>query len=474
MVEKQSIDPNNEETDQRYFELLADRQAEIIDLLEQIGDAEAPDEDLSSRLSDGLKLLYDADLSDLLEIVKPQLRYVACDHLRAERLIEVLNDMSEESLVALLEKIDNDLLAKGMGACENLETVEGVIRCLAPKRRTELLHTAGLEKNVQLLQSLTFAPDSVGELLEINHIAVSSNLSLAQVQQRIAQLGDLPHHTDKLFVTEDKVLTGVLPLKYLMVNPPEALVKDTMVDQRLHTLTASMDLEEAIGLFERYDLVSAPVLNNENEVIGRITVDELLKRMLNAQHSELLSSSGVQDEEDIHASLWRKFQNRGFWIFLNLLAAMMISQVIGNFKDTLLHIIALATLMPVVGNLAGNAGMQTSTLIIRSLIRNQISRDNWYMLLLRELLLAMMNGLFWGSIVGIITLLLHHDVAMGLVLAASMTLVFVVAVACGFFMPILVKLLRGDPALGTAVMVTTLTDCIGFAIFLGLATIFLL
>lgn len=461
--------------DPSYFELLGERQEAIIDLLEQMVDAgEAAAGELAAALGERLGLLHDADLADLLEIVGPRPRAVLCAHLPAGQLVEVLNEMNEEALVSLLEKLDGTLLAKGLQATGNVETIEGVLRCLAPKRRADILQSASLEKNVQLLRSLTFAPDTVGELLEINHIAIEPDMSVAEVQARIAKLGDLPHHTDKLFVTESRILTGVLPLKFLMLNSGEARVRDIMVAERLHTLAASMDLEEALDLFERYDLISAPVLNAAGEVIGRITVDELLNHLRNVQHSELLSSSGVQDEEDIHASLWRKFQNRGFWIFINLLAAMLIAQVIGSFQDTILQVIALATLMPVVGNLAGNAGLQTSTLIIRSLIRNQITADNWYLMLSRELLLAMLNGLFWGSIVGIIALLVHNDVNLALVLAASMVMVFTLAVLCGFVVPILVKLLRGDPALGTAVMVTTMTDCLGFGIFLGLATVFLL
>lgn len=420
-----------------------------------------------------LRQMHVADIASFLETLEPELRAVVWQLLGSDVLISVIEDMNEPSAIAMVGEIPDPLLANGLKAATDVEDVERVLRCLAPKRRAEMLLLAGLSSDVQLLKSLSFAPDTVGEIMDFEHYCLIADSSVGDALASLRKRGELSSHTDKLFITEQQKLVGILPLKRLLVHAERTPVSDIMVKQRLHTLTPEISINEAIKFFERYDLVSAPVLNYDNEVLGRVTIDEILGNLHEERHSELLSSSGLKDEEDLYAPIWTRLQNRGFWVFINLVAAFLVSRMIGTFEGTILQIVALASLMPIVASMAGNTAMQTATIVIRALALNQVGLRNWHFLLIRELALGIVNGLLWGFMVGLFGFLFYQDVQLALVLTASMFAVFVMGAGIGFLVPVIVNLLRKDPALGTVVIVTTLTDCLGFFVFLGLATIYL-
>ena len=429
--------------------------------------------DVSSHeiyLQEEIAKLFEADIADLLETLNPRLREIIVKYIPNKLLANVINDMNIEAAVALLGVLDDQDIIAAIKAAEDLEDIEGMLRCLGPKRRSEMIQLSGLANNVQLLRSLAFAPDTVGEMMEFFYVSIADDLTVAQVIGKVKQLGSLPPQCDKLFVTNDNKLVGVLPLKMLLLNDEDKVIKDVMVASNLHTTNPTMSIDEVADLFEKYDLISVPVLNQANEIIGRVTIDEVMYRIQQEQHSELFTSSGMQDEEDLYAPIVKKIQNRGFWIFINLITAILVSRIIGTFEGTIVQIVALASLMPVIASMAGNVGMQTATLVIRALTLNQINTSNWFNLFSREIFLGLLNGLFWGFLVGLFSLIFYQEIGLALVLSLSMTLVFVLAVASGFLIPITLRLVKGDPALGTAVIVTTLTDCIGFFTFLGLAT----
>ena len=294
-----------------------------------------------------------------------------------------------------------------------------------------------------------------------------------QVRGRLEEMGDLPKHADKLFVVAADRLCGILPLKRLLIARAQEKISDRMVAENLHTLHPETDISDAAGMFERYDLVSAPVLDAAGKVCGRLTIDEVVSHLSEDRLAGMLNVAGVDEDYDLYASLPRRLMHRGGWMLLNLLAAFFVSGIVGSFEDTIAQIVTLAALMPIVSSVAGSASMQTASVIIRALALNQVKLANAPLLLGRELMLGLANGLVWGGLVGLFGYLVYGELALAAVLAFSQMAVFVFAAAIGFCVPLLVGAMRGDPALGAAVLVTVTTDCLAFLVFLGLATLLL-
>lgn len=429
----------------------------------------AKDERITKLLAD----LHIGDIANFVESIVPDLRTLVWEHIPNEYLVAVVSDMDMPSAIATLKKIPEATLAESLKLAQDLEDVEAVLRCLLPQRRAEMLRLTGLYDNLQLLKSLSYAPDTIGSIMDFSYFVMEDQQTVGDAIASMRAGGDLPTHCDKVFVTNNKKLVGIIPLKRLLVNSQETQLATIMVAHNLWTLTPEIALDEAAEFFERYDLISVPVLNHADELLGRVTIDEILFYFNNKRHSELLVSSGLKDEEDLFAPTLTRLSNRAFWIFINLIAAFMISRIVGSFEDTIAQVISLAALMPIISNLAGNTGMQTATVVIRGLALNQVQLSNWFSFLSRELLLGCVNGLLWGVLVGIFVLVFYQEIGLALVLTLSLTLVFILGALTGFLVPVVVNFLRKDPALGTTVVVTTLTDCFAFFIFLGLASLYL-
>ena len=237
---------------------------------------------------------------------------------------------------------------------------------------------------------------------------------------------------------------------------------------------AEEDSTDAAQAFERYDLVSAPVVTNEGRLIGRITVDEIVHFIREESESEALNRAGLREEEDIFASVWRSIRNRWAWLAVNLITAFVASRVIGLFEGSIEKLVALAALMPIVAGIGGNSGNQTITMIVRAMALEQVSTGNTSRLLRKELVVALLNGLIWGSVIGVVAWQLYGSWSLGAVMVSAMTLNLLLAALMGVLIPMTLVRLGRDPAMGSSVMITAMTDSGGFFIFLGLATIFLL
>jgi magnesium transporter len=232
--------------------------------------------------------------------------------------------------------------------------------------------------------------------------------------------------------------------------------------------------DEAAQAFERYDLVTAPVVDKNNKLVGRLTVDEVMDYIRDESESDMLSMAGLREEEDFFASVWKSVQNRWAWLAINLITALLASRVIGLFEGSIEKIVALAALMPIVAGIGGNSGNQTTTMIVRGLALGQISAHNMHALIKKELGVALLNGLLWGSVLGLIAYALYGNYQLGLVMMSAMTLNLLLAAVMGVVIPLWMHKTGRDPAVGTSVLITAVTDSGGFFIFLGLATIFLL
>jgi magnesium transporter len=232
--------------------------------------------------------------------------------------------------------------------------------------------------------------------------------------------------------------------------------------------------DEAAKAFERYDLVTAPVVDENNKLVGRITVDAVMDFIRDEAESDKLSMAGLREEEDFFASIWKSVQNRWAWLAINLITALVASRVIGLFEGSIEKIVALAALMPIVAGIGGNSGNQTTTMIVRGLALGQIASHNMQSLITKELGVALLNGLIWGGVLGGVAYALYGSYELGLVMMGAMTLNLLLAAIMGVMIPLVMNKVGRDPAVGSSVLITAMTDSGGFFIFLGLATIFLL
>jgi magnesium transporter len=371
--------------------------------------------------------------------------------------------MDTDELVGAVESLDADEIAE-LAPDLPSDVVEAVRRAMTQEERE------------QLRASMSYPEGSVGALMDFDAVGVDAGHSIDSVLRELRARGELPDHTDQIFVIEPGGrLAGAVSLERLLLNPPEALVVDVMRKDVL-TLAPYDDASEAAMAFQRYDLVSAPVVDPYNRLIGRLTVDEIVDVIREDSDSEALAKAGLRESEDLFSSVWESARNRWLWLALNLCTAFFASRVIGAFEHTIERVVALAALMPIVAGIAGNSGNQTMTLIIRSLALGQLTLRNARTLLVKELAVAGVNGLVWGGIAGAFAWWLYSDTAEGFWLGVVMTLAMILNLLMGALVamavPLALQRMGRDPALGSSVLLTFSTDSLGFLIFLGLATVF--
>jgi len=368
--------------------------------------------------------------------------------------------MDEDELVAATEQLDTDEIAD-LAPDLPREVIQDVFKSLS------------VEEREQLRSAMSYPEDSVGALMDFEMVEVREDVSLEVVLRYLRRLDEMPDHTDQLFVVDrDAHLKGLLPVNRLLVSPAEALVGDVMLRDFVQ-FNPWQEAQEASAAFERYDLVSAPVVDTDGRLVGRVTVNAVVDYIRALQDSEMLSAGGLREDEDLFASVWKSVRNRWAWLAVNLVTAFIASRVIGIFEHSIAQLVALAALMPIIAGIGGNSGNQTITMIVRALALGQITRDNFRKLFMKEIGVSLLNGLIWGSVVGLFAFLMYHNWELGVVMTSAMLLNLLLAAVMGVTIPLLMEQLGRDPALGSSVMITAITDSGGFFIFLGLATLFL-
>lgn len=416
--------------------------------------------------------LHSADVAYILESLPISKRLIVWDLVKAERDGEILLEVSDAVRQTLIADMDSDEL---LAAAEQLDTDE--IADLAPDLPKdvlqELLESLDTQNRERLQSAMSYPEDAVGALMDFDMISIREDISLEVVLRYLRRLGKLPDHTDKLFVVDRlERLTGVLPLKRLVVNDLDSSVSKVMAMDAVIFRPEDM-ADDAAQAFSRYDLVTAPVVDHDNRLVGRITIDTVMDYIREESESEMLSLGGLREEEDLFSSVWQSLKNRWTWLAVNLVTAFVASRVIGLFEGSIEKIVALAALMPIVAGIGGNSGNQTITMIVRALALGQLQGGYSKKLLLKELNVSLINGLAWGSVIGIATWMLYHNVKLGLVMTGAMTLNLLLAATMGVSIPLLMHRFGRDPAVGSSVLITAITDSGGFFIFLGLATLFL-
>jgi magnesium transporter len=430
-----------------------------------------------NELKSILDRLHPADIAYILEALPLDDRLVAWDCVKADRDGEILIEVSDAVRETLIASMDHEEL---VDAVESLEADE--IAHLAGDLPADVVDEVkeGLtaEERAQLRASMSYPDGSVGALMDFELITIRDDVTLEVVLRYLRRFDELPDHTDQIFVVDrHEALQGALPLDRLLLNEPETGVRSVMKTDVL-TLSPLDDVGEAAQAFERYDLVSAPVVDAGGRLVGRLTVDEVVDVIREEGEEQALAQAGLREEEDLFASVWNSAKNRWLWLAVNLFTAFFASRVIGAFEGTIERVIALATLMTIVMGIAGNSGNQTMTLMIRSIALGQVTGGNAKRLILKELAIAGLNGLVWGSIAGAVAWLIYRDSPqgwlIGLTLLLAMTLNMMVGSLVGMFVPLALERSGRDPALGSSVLLTFTTDSMGVFIFLGLATLFFL
>ena len=417
--------------------------------------------------------LHPADMATVLESLPLQERVLVWKLGAPEEDGEVLLEVSEPVRETLIETMDK---AELLAAVDDLDADE--LAELAPDLPNqvvyEALSTRDEEERAQEAAAMSFADDQVGAIMDFELVSIRADVSCEVVLRYLRRFESLPDHTDKIFVVDDDdILQGVLPIRKLLVVDPDTQVADIMADDVV-IFRPEDDVEEAAQAFERYDLVTAPVVDANKKLIGRITVDEMVDVIREESEADMLNMAGLQEEEDLFAPVMDSVKNRWMWLAINLCTAFVASRVIGAFEGSIEKIVALAALMPIVAGIGGNSGNQTITMIVRAMAMGQMTGNQAMHLLRKEEGVALVNGLIWGSVMGVVAWLLYDSIGIGLVMVAAMTLNLLLAATVGVLIPVAMDKMGRDPALGSSVLITAVTDSGGFLIFLGLATIFLL
>jgi magnesium transporter len=426
-----------------------------------------------AELQQLLDELHPADIAFVLEALPLDERLAVWQRVKADRDGEILLEVSDavrESLIADMDQREILAAVEPLDADELADLVDDLPTEVLP----ELMASLDAQQRERVQSALSWEDDQLGALMDFEMVTIREDVSLETVLRYLRRFDELPAQTDKLFVVnQDNLLTGVLPLHWLLVNSPEKMVSEVMAPD-VNTFRPADDAYEVAQAFERYDLVTAPVVDDHGRLIGRITVDAMVDVIREEGESEMLSRGGLREEEDIFASVWSSVRNRWAWLAINLITAFVASRVIGLFEGSIQRLVALATLMPIVAGIGGNSGNQTITMIVRALALNQITPDSAKRLWRKELAVSLVNGLVWGGVIGVVAYLLYANLALGLVMTAAMTLNLLLAAFAGVGIPMLMMKFGRDPALGSSVMITAMTDSGGFFIFLGLATLFLM
>lgn len=426
-----------------------------------------------ARIRPILAELHPADIATLLEGLPPESREMVWREVNTEKMGEVLLELPETVRGDLLGLLDDQTV---IAAVRSLDTddIADLIPELSDDLIVEILHALDKQDRQRLDTALSFADDTAGGLMNLDAVTVRENITIEVVLRYLRRRGELPEHTNSLFVVDraDRLL-GVLSLAKLLTSDPDQRVSRIM-HRDIIKFSATVPDKEVAAAFERYNLVSAPVVDESNRLLGRITVDDVVDVIREEADREVLSLVGLREEEDLFSTVWQTVRNRWTWIAINLVTAFIASRVIGLFEGSIERLVALASLMPIVAGVGGNTGNQTITMIVRALALGRISEVNARTLFTKEIGVSLINGLIWGALLGLIAFLLYRSIPLGIVMTAAMMLNLLLAAVAGVMIPLIRFRLGRDPAQGSSVMITAITDSGGFFIFLGLATLVLL
>ncbi len=425
------------------------------------------------ELETKLNRLHPADAAFVLESLPAEQRDAAWHLIHREQHGAILLELAEAVQSDLIELLSDDELI-GLGKQLPSTDFADLVENLPEERAAIVLARLGAGERQQVQTALSFPEDSVGALMEPDAVTVRDELTLEEATASLRGRRGLPEQLTSIFVVDrENVLQGVLPLARLLLGEPGVKVAAVMDPDPVH-FTTSDKADEAAQAFERYDLIAAPVVNLHRHVVGWITVDKVVDRLSEDTFKQSLGQVGLDENSDLFGPVWQSGRRRWIWLGLNLLTAFVASRVIGVFEGSIEKLAALAALMPIVASIGGNTGNQTVALVVRGLALSQLNESNRRYLLRKELSISLLNGVLWGLLMGGVTWLLYGALDLAGVMAAAMLLNMIVAATAGVLCPLILERMGRDPVMGSSILLTGITDSMGFLIFLGLATVFLL
>ncbi|MBU28116.1 MAG: magnesium transporter [Flavobacteriales bacterium] len=418
-----------------------------------------------------LKKLSSSEIAHALESSPPKQRKLFFSLLETNEEGDVLVDLGEEIQQELVSNISNEELAEAVKELEPDETVD-ILQNLPEERMNTILSKMSYRDRKRIEIGLTYPENTAGGLLNTDVISVRPSHSIEVVINYLRDQEELPNNTDKIFVVnkEDEYI-GEIAISKIITCKPNLTVREIMSTSS-NPILVTQDDKEVATIFERNDIISSAVIDESGKLIGRITIDDVLDVILEDADQNFLGMAGVA--EDTFAPPGRAARSRVFWLSMNLFTAFIASMTINIFKDVLDQIVYLAILMPIVASMGGVAATQTLTIVLRGLTLEQINSSNLRWLFKRELAVSILNGLILSILVGLVTYFWFNEITLALLISFALIINLVSSVIAGVFVPIILRSLNQDPAISGSVVVTTVTDVIGFLSFLGLATVFLI
>lgn len=447
------------------------RTQEILKLLQDTMDSASSDD--SIWLKEGIKDLHPSEIADLLESLPAKDRENLWELIGSDLEGEVLSHAQDGVRSGLLEQMQPHEVA---AATENLETDDAadIIQDLAEDIVDEVLGSMDEHNRVRLEKALSYPEDTAGGLMNTLVLSVYDNVDLSVVIRYLRMKGEVPEKSDSLIVVDrNNHYQGMLPFVKILTSDPALKVADVM-NTEIEAFPTDMSANEVARLFEQRDLYSVAVVDEEKAPLGRITIDDVVDVIRDLGDHSLMSMAGLDEDDDMFAPIIVSAKRRALWLGINLATAFLAAWVIGRFAATIEQLVALAVLMPIVASMGGIAGSQTLTIVIRGLALGQLGPANSRALLLKEIAVGMLNGVIWASVVGLIAGLWFNNQSLGLVIGSAMIVNLFVAAFFGALIPLWLKRMQIDPALAGGVILTTVTDVVGFLVFLGLATMFLI
>ena len=414
-----------------------------------------------------------AEIGNLLESLPPAKRSVVWGLVDPEDDGEVLVHVGDEVRESLIAEMDQDEL---VAAVEDLDIddLADLVEDLPDTVIDEVLKSMDRDNRERLEQVLSYEEDTAGRLMNPDVVTVRADTTVDVVLRYLRLRGELPDHTDHLYVVNRRhQLMGWVALQDLVTRDPTTPI-NKLIDEELESIHVTASSEHVAREFSDNDWVSAPVVNENNILLGRITIDDVVDIIRDQAEHQALGAAGLDEDEDLFSPVRRAFRNRLIWLGVNLGTAFLASSVVDRFSGSIEQLAALAVLMPIVAGMGGNAGTQVLALMVRGLALGQIGASNVRTLVWKEVRVAMINGLVLGAVLGIVVLLWFRNPALAAVIATALTLNLCFAALGGVFVPVTLKRLGFDPALAGGVILTTITDVMGFLTFLGLATLVLL
>lgn len=414
-----------------------------------------------------------AEAASLLEMLPTEQRALVWNHLNDDVASEALLQVVEDAAVCIISHTSDARLDRLLSDMEPNE-LASISKLLPIRAIAAAKNRLSPNERRWLDATISYADNSIGRLMSAEYLLFEGHQTVKETETTIRLLPHLPNQSDKVFIVNDKnQLEGIVSLVQLLRNNEDETLANIMDVTPIY-FQAEEDAEEAGLSFERDDLISAPVVDENRVVIGRLTVESIMDYIREKAEQTVLAKEGLDVDSDLFGPIWKSAKQRWMWLSINLVTAFVASRFIGLFEDSIMQLVALATLMPIVASIGGNTGNQTVALLIRGLSLGQIRKENLRFLFLKELSISLINGLIWGSVLGAFAYALYDNVLLGIVLTVATMLNLLVAAFIGMVVPIGLDKLGKDPALGSSVILTFITDSMGFFIFLSLATIFLI